>query len=317
MAKQKRTLGPSDPTEFDPIFRDVEKLYNLQPGLLKALAYQESKFNPEAMNDASGAYGLMQWMPKSAAYWNVNRSDPASSIEGAGRYMRHLIDMFNGDVGLALAAYNGGEGNVKQWVKTGVWKSSDDHLRPKENIEYPEKVFSHMGLSYKSPSSPKNSSYKTFRNGSDVSLLMPNGEIQELYSPTAFTNYSYDKVTNPDRYTDPTLRKALQNTSSDLDLLDSSEKNQNLNETNQTFPSLFNPNVSNDLTWSLIRPERSDVYNIAKNLAKGFPGSQATFDYNLDSSPILDEQLLAKDDQKPVTSALTDYARILEELGVY
>lgn len=311
MAIQKRTISPSDPTEFDPIFRDVEKLYNLQPGLLKALAFQESKFNPNALNKKSGAYGITQWMPDSAAYWGVNRSDPASSIEGTGRYMRHLIDMFNGDVGLALAAYNGGEGNVKQWVKKGSWRTSDNHLRPKENIEYPEKIFGHMGLSYKSPASPKDASYKLFKNGSNASLRLPNGNIQKLYSNDTFSDYSYDKLTSPDRYIDPSLRRDRRKNP----LEEVEEEPVPLEEQRpETLLDFSSPSFTNNLAWSYIKPEQTDASRITQSLAQGFPFSNVAFDFRFQDpiTPVPQETLIAQ--QTPQASP-TDYAKILEELG--
>ena len=176
MAKQKRTIGPNDPTEFDQYFAEAEAANNLPPGLIKALAYQESRFNPNAHNEKSGAHGITQWMSKSAEGWNVDRYDPKSSIDGTGRYLRSLIDRFGGRVDLALAAYNGGEGNIERWLKDGTWITNDEHIRPKENIEYPEKIFGHMGIKYTSSSSPMlGKNYTRFAQGKNATPIMPDG----------------------------------------------------------------------------------------------------------------------------------------------
>ena len=202
MAKQKRTISPNDPTEFDQYFAEAEAANNLPPGLIKALAYQESRFNPNAHNPKSGAYGITQWISKSAEGWNVDRYDPKSSIEGTGRYLRSLIDRFGGRVDLALAAYNGGEGNIERWLKDGTWITNDEHIRPKENIEYPEKVFGHMGIKYTSPSSPMlGKNYTRFAKGENATPIMPNGESgQSLYEPTTIAQLIQETQGVPAQY---------------------------------------------------------------------------------------------------------------------
>jgi hypothetical protein len=74
--------------------------------------HQESSFKTRAMSN-KGARGLMQLMPPTAVRFGVaNIWDPKQNIEGGARYMRFLLDLFNGDVTLALAGYNAGEGAV-------------------------------------------------------------------------------------------------------------------------------------------------------------------------------------------------------------
>jgi soluble lytic murein transglycosylase-like protein len=85
---------------------------SVDPLLLYAIMHQESTFKPRAMS-TKGARGLMQLMPFTAARFGVsNIWDPRQNIEGGARYMRFLLDMFSGDVRLALAGYNAGEGAV-------------------------------------------------------------------------------------------------------------------------------------------------------------------------------------------------------------
>jgi soluble lytic murein transglycosylase-like protein len=77
--------------------------------------HQESSFKPRAMSN-KGARGLMQLMPGTASRFGVtNIWDPKQNIEGGARYMRFLLDMFSGDVRLALAGYNAGEGAVMKY----------------------------------------------------------------------------------------------------------------------------------------------------------------------------------------------------------
>jgi soluble lytic murein transglycosylase-like protein len=77
--------------------------------------HQESSFKPRAMS-YKGARGLMQLMPGTALRFGVkNIWDPRQNIEGGARYMRFLLDLFAGDVRLALAGYNAGEGAVMKY----------------------------------------------------------------------------------------------------------------------------------------------------------------------------------------------------------
>ncbi len=90
-----------------PSVQAAEVRYGLPRGLLDALVWTESRYNPFAVSTA-GAIGLGQLMPKTALELGVsNRYDPVLNIEGAARYLRQLIDQF-GMVRLALAAYNAG-----------------------------------------------------------------------------------------------------------------------------------------------------------------------------------------------------------------
>ena len=88
---------------------------SVDPLLLYAIMHQESSFKPRAIS-YKGARGLMQLMPPTAARFGVtNIWDPKQNIEGGARYMRFLLDLFSGDVRLALAGYNAGEGAVMKY----------------------------------------------------------------------------------------------------------------------------------------------------------------------------------------------------------
>jgi soluble lytic murein transglycosylase-like protein len=88
---------------------------NLDPQLLHAVISAESGYNPSARSRA-GAVGLMQLMPQTAARYSViDRLDPHQNIHGGARYLRDLLQMFNNDLTLALAAYNAGEQAVVKY----------------------------------------------------------------------------------------------------------------------------------------------------------------------------------------------------------
>lgn len=90
----------------------AERQYALPRGLLDALIWTESRYNPLAMSKA-GAAGLGQLMPATARELGViNRYDPRSNLSGAARYLRQLLDRF-GMVHLAIAAYNAGPGAIE------------------------------------------------------------------------------------------------------------------------------------------------------------------------------------------------------------
>ena len=87
----------------------------VDPVLLYAIMHRESSFRRGAISP-KGARGLMQLMPGTAARFGVsNIFDPRQNIEGGARYVRLLLDMFDGDVRLALAGYNAGEGAVLKY----------------------------------------------------------------------------------------------------------------------------------------------------------------------------------------------------------
>ena len=87
----------------------------VDPLLLYAIMHQESTFKARAMSN-KGARGLMQLMPGTAVRFGVTSIwDPQQNIEGGSRYMRFLLDTFDGNVELALAGYNAGEGAVMKY----------------------------------------------------------------------------------------------------------------------------------------------------------------------------------------------------------
>lgn len=87
----------------------------VDPLLLYSIMHQESTFKPRALSH-KGASGLMQLMPGTARRFGVTSIwDPRQNVEGGARYMRFLLDMFKGDVNLALAGYNAGEGAVMKY----------------------------------------------------------------------------------------------------------------------------------------------------------------------------------------------------------
>jgi Transglycosylase SLT domain len=115
---------------LDNFILESGKRNSVDPLLLYSIMHQESSFKPRAMS-YKGARGLMQLMPPTAARFGVrNIWDPQQNIEGGARYMRFLLDRFSGDVRLALAGYNAGEGAVlKYGYQVPPYSETQEYVR--------------------------------------------------------------------------------------------------------------------------------------------------------------------------------------------
>ena len=102
----------------------------VDPVLIYSIMHQESSFKRGAISP-KGARGLMQLMPGTAARFGVtNIFDPRQNIEGGTRYMRFLLDAFDGDVSLALAGYNAGEGAVMKYGRrVPPYRETQEYVR--------------------------------------------------------------------------------------------------------------------------------------------------------------------------------------------
>ena len=101
--------------QVDQYLVDSGTRNGLDPLLLYSIMHQESSFKSHAVSP-KGARGLMQLMPFTAVRYGVtNIFDPKQNIEGGARYLRFLLDRFDGDLSLALAGYNAGEGAVDKY----------------------------------------------------------------------------------------------------------------------------------------------------------------------------------------------------------
>ena len=101
--------------QLERLIAVVADRHGVDPHLVRAVIEVESGFNPKAVSP-KGAAGLMQLMPATAARYQArDPSDPAQNIEAGTRYLRDLLEMFDGDTRLALAGYNAGEGAVKKY----------------------------------------------------------------------------------------------------------------------------------------------------------------------------------------------------------
>ena len=101
--------------ELEPVIARHSRRHGLHPALIRAVIKAESDFNPMAISRA-GAVGLMQLMPQTAIQLDVqDMYNPDQNIGGGTKYLRQLLDRFNGNLPLALAAYNAGETAVDRY----------------------------------------------------------------------------------------------------------------------------------------------------------------------------------------------------------
>ncbi|NCO67856.1 MAG: lytic transglycosylase [Nitrospirae bacterium CG_4_10_14_0_8_um_filter_41_23] len=153
---------------YHHIVHEKSREYNMDPSLIKAVIKTESNWNSRAIS-RKGAMGLMQLMPTTASEMNVrNPFNPEENIEGGTRYLKYLLERFNGDLTLALAAYNAGPKTVERFG-----------LVPPitETRQYVSKVLSLYNGKMTYPLTGKDSAKKENRREPIYKIVMKDGTV--------------------------------------------------------------------------------------------------------------------------------------------
>jgi hypothetical protein len=129
-ASKKERGWTTGSAKLDALIRQNGAKYGVDPYLIFCVMEQESHFNARALSP-KGARGLMQLMPGTSARFGVRRpSDPAQNISGGTRYLKQLIEQFNGRIDLVLASYNAGEGAVMKFGrKVPPYRETRDYVK--------------------------------------------------------------------------------------------------------------------------------------------------------------------------------------------
>ena len=121
--------APVAPEQIDALVQQNAQIWQVDPALIKSVIANESSFDANATSPV-GAQGLMQLMPETAATLGVrNPYDPAQNVAGGTRYLRSLLDRFNGDTRLAVAAYNAGPGAVEKYGDVPPYSETQNYVQ--------------------------------------------------------------------------------------------------------------------------------------------------------------------------------------------
>lgn len=129
MYRREVSLPGSGHRSYLDIIRRHATSYHLEEALIKAVIKVESDYQPQTVS-SKGAQGLMQLIPETARDLRVrNPFDPSENIRGGSEYLRRMLDLFNNDLELALAAYNSGPTTVKRYGGIPPYDETQNYVK--------------------------------------------------------------------------------------------------------------------------------------------------------------------------------------------
>ncbi len=187
---------------LDAIFHEASEKYGVSERLLKAIAYTESGFQADATSSA-GAMGIMQLMPSTAsAYGVTDPYDAYQNIMGGAAVLKNLLQMFQGNQSLAIAAYNAGCGNVQKYGGIPPFSETQSYVQKvsalaQTNVSVPDTTYPVTGnqsSEKQSGTSTTEVSEKTAQK--NAKLLAEIKEIISAISMLSSDNGTYTNTTN-------------------------------------------------------------------------------------------------------------------------
>lgn len=128
VAKRRRPKLWTVRTRFDALIESVASSHQVEPALVKAIVQAESAFDPNAIS-RSGALGLMQVLPETASRFSIeDLSDPHQNLLAGVQYLKYLIELFDGNITMAVAAYNAGPSRVRRYRRVPPFSETRNYL---------------------------------------------------------------------------------------------------------------------------------------------------------------------------------------------